>query len=396
MKTYTKEALIFALLTAALAIGCDEENPSADGGPDVDAGPDDMQDGGPPGNTPTCDTYCDTITTNCTGENAVYADRADCMDVCTTAGWPAGDEVTGSGPASGHSIGCRTYHGGAPAVDDPVMHCPHAGETGANVCGTWCDVYCGMAMNVCTGGDAIYGSMDECMSACGALDTSGELGATSGDTMQCRLYHLGVAIREDDPAMHCPHAAADGGGVCVGGWTFRTDDPTDYTRVDRMGMPAVSTALVSADTKNAYNDGDPSDDAALTFAGDLIANLEAIHTALDDDLVGATLVPCSMATDPGASPLPFCLSQPVTGTAGGPAVASLVVPDTITIDTNGTAGFPNGRLLTDPVIDVTLSVILLDLTAATQDATTLVGTNPVANDVEFSDTFPYLAPPFEP
>jgi len=71
-------------------------------------------------------------------------------------------------------------------------------------------------------------------------------------------------------------------------------------------------------------------------------------------------------------------------------VVSLVVPDTITLDTSAAAGFPNGRTLTDPVMDVTLSVILLDLTV--NDATTLVGTNPTANDVAFATEFPYLAP----
>ena len=42
-------------------------------------------------------------------------------------------------------------------------------------------------------------------------------GDTANNTTHCRLYHAGVAA--DDPATHCPHASADGGGVCV------DDDP---------------------------------------------------------------------------------------------------------------------------------------------------------------------------
>lgn len=352
------------------------------------------QDGGGGGDGPSCETYCDTVTMNCAGENVLYADRAECLQVCQTADWPAGDAVTGSGPASGNTLGCRTYHGGAPAADDPATHCVHAGETGANVCGSWCEGYCSLALGACTGDDAIYGTMDECMTACAALDDHGNLGDTSGDTVQCRLYHLGVAIRTGDTAMHCPHAAPDGGGMCVGGWTFRSDSPGDYTRVDRMGMPAVSTALVSdtggtETTKTDYNDGDPSDDAAGTFAPELIANLTALHAALDDDLTGLDLVPCSMTPDPA------CLTQEV---APGVSVQSLVVPDTITVNTGAPAGFPNGRRLDDQAIDVTLGVILLDLTTTGQTPATLAGVpvNPNHNDATFLTEFPYLAPPHAP
>ncbi len=32
----------------------------------------------------------------------------------------------------GDTLGCRLYHGGAPAITDPVLHCPHAGPTGGD------------------------------------------------------------------------------------------------------------------------------------------------------------------------------------------------------------------------------------------------------------------------
>lgn len=38
-------------------------------------------------------------------------------------------------------------------------------------------------------------------------------GDTSGNTLACRVYHLGAAA--SDAATHCPHTAEDGGGVCV-------------------------------------------------------------------------------------------------------------------------------------------------------------------------------------
>ena len=200
---------------------------------------------------------------------------------------------------------------------------------------------------------------------------------------------LGITGCSDDPAA-TPDMGTAPTDMNTGptGFDFRTDPVSAFTRVDRVGMPAVSTVL--ATNKAAYNDGDPTDDVALTFAGELIANLQGLHDALDDDLNGVPVVPCSMGPSvPGdTSSLPICLAQEV---APGVSVVSLVVPDTITLDTAAASGFPNGRLLTDPVIDVTLAVILLDLTATGQTAVSLVGTNPTANDVAFSDTFPYLA-----
>jgi hypothetical protein len=71
--------------------------------------------------------------------------------------------------------------------------------------------------------------------------------------------------------------------------------------------------------------------------------------------------------------------------------APLVLPDTLKVDTANPAGFPNGRALADPVIDVTLAVLLLDLSV--HSATDLVGAlNPATNDVAFLTEFPYVAP----
>lgn len=218
------------------------------------------------------------------------------------------------------------------------------------------------------------------------------------------MLALGVAACGDDDDDDRDSGAQDSGGRDAstdsstgdGGedsFTFRTDGPSAYERVDRMGMPAVATALVTS--KNEYNDADPEDDVANTFAGEIIASLRALHgtkesEGLDNDLTGADLVPCSMTGG-----LPECVTQTVGG-EGSPTVASLILPDDITLNTSVASGFPNGRMLTDPVIDVTLAVILLDLHTNDQTPASLIGTNPTENDVEFSDEFPYLAEPQEP
>ncbi|GGD62248.1 DUF4331 family protein [Croceicoccus mobilis] len=81
--------------------------------------------------------------------------------------------------------------------------------------------------------------------------------------------------------------------VMGSGFDFRSDDPADYTRVDRMGMPAVSTALIGSDLKNAYNDADPTDDANGDFVPEISDQLAGLTNALADDLVAAGLTPCA-------------------------------------------------------------------------------------------------------
>jgi hypothetical protein len=164
---------------------------------------------------------------------------------------------------------------------------------------------------------------------------------------------------------------------------FRTDQPDAYARVDRSGMPAIATALIAS--RDAYNDANPSDDIAGTFVPEILNSLTALHGALDGQLTDLGFTPCTVVGDG-------------TGSCAAFAVP-LIIPDTVKIDTSATAGFPNGRQLTDPVVAVTLAVALLELTGdpAPHAPDALVGVvNPTANDKEFLGSFPFLAEPFQP
>lgn len=164
----------------------------------------------------------------------------------------------------------------------------------------------------------------------------------------------------------CGHKSDDNGRVTV------------VSQVDRVGMPAVATALIT--DKDTYNAASPHDDAASMFVPQITTNLDSIHTKLNDDITAAGLRP--------------------TNTAGSLSnAAAAIVPDTLKINTAVAANFPNGRRLADPVIDRTLSLILLVQSATptpAQDINTLANLplNPPANDKAFSSTFPYLATPF--
>jgi hypothetical protein len=285
----------------------------------------------------------------------------------------------------------------SPAMDDAFVP-TDAPVVITNDCAGYCTQ---MAIN-CTGANAQYIDTADCMAQCTALGwAAGTPGAMDGNTLACRIYH-GGAPAVMDPGAHCPHAGASGAGVCGASVTFRTEAASTATRVDRMGMPAVATATISSGMKDAYNDANPSDDAALTFAGDQIATLTGIHTALDDDLAMETLTPCSMVDTidvDGAGPtppLPECLAQEVIP-GSGLRVFQLVIPDTLRVNPAQISGFPNGRDLNDAVIDITLGAALLDL--GTHTAGTLAGLplNPPANAAgELLTTFPYFGVAAEP
>jgi hypothetical protein len=129
-----------------------------------------------------------------------------------------------------------------------------------------------------------------------------------------------------------------------------------FVNVDRQGNPGVNTVAVPFARKNEYNNATPADDAAGKFANDIVGVLKSLGT--NDASIGV--------------------------------LASLVVAkgDILRIDTTiANAGFPNGRRLSDDVIDTLLFF------AANQNT---LGDNVNANDVAFRSAFPFLAPAHQP
>jgi hypothetical protein len=138
-----------------------------------------------------CTSYCTTIMDAC-GDTPQYANQRGCEDHCTSyAGLPLGNE----GEQSGNTVACRLYHATVASATTPELHCPHAGPTGGNVCGSWCENYCFLALRNCPMlfGD---GGEERCQQECGQIPDDGESGDQSGDTVQCRMHYLGLAGTE--------------------------------------------------------------------------------------------------------------------------------------------------------------------------------------------------------
>jgi len=156
-----------------------------------------------------CEGYCTQVMANCTGGNASFPSIDACLAACEAFPLGSFDDT------SGNSVQCRTYHASFPAAADPDAHCPHASVAShGGVCGSVCDAYCDQAMAHCTDDNALYGSREECMTACGGFDDGGAFNATTGDTAQCRTYHASFPAA-GAPDSHCGHAAEEPTDVCV-------------------------------------------------------------------------------------------------------------------------------------------------------------------------------------
>jgi hypothetical protein len=160
-----------------------------------------------------CDNYCSTINTACTGTpNAQYGfiDLTDCLTYCNAVGWTAGTQGQ-----TGNTLACRVDHAVNASVSaaQATIHCPHAGPTGGTVCGGYCESYCELALEACTGANQIFASAGECTTACNTLaannvppGSDGNL--KTGNSLQCRIWHLAVA-RVSNPQIHCFHGRPD-------------------------------------------------------------------------------------------------------------------------------------------------------------------------------------------
>lgn len=143
-------------------------------------------------------------TGNCTGGEAQYADMKSCVNSAATFAPGTAADMTGN------TLGCRAYHATA-AKDAPATHCVHAGPAGGGLtyCGDTCEGFCDIAAATCK---AEWPDKAACMTSCMGLSSTIQnynTSFTSGNTVECRLYHATVAATDAASATtHCPHTKA--------------------------------------------------------------------------------------------------------------------------------------------------------------------------------------------
>ncbi|MBL8554553.1 MAG: DUF4331 family protein [Phenylobacterium sp.] len=101
-----------------------------------------------------------------------------------------------------------------------------------------------------------------------------------------------VAFRSDFPYLAAPHGGAPAAGA-GSNFNFRTDPASAYVQVDRMGMPAIATALISSSAKNAYNDDSPAIDGTVKYVNEITSTLAVLANALQDDFQRLGLSICA-------------------------------------------------------------------------------------------------------
>ena len=124
-------------------------------------------------------------------------------------------------------------------------------------------------------------------------------------------------------------------------------------QVDRMGRPGIATLIVKPARKDEFNKGLPANDAS--FRADAVSILTTA---------------------------PYSLSS-----ATATALAGVLFPDVLSIDTSTPTAYLNGRRLQDDVIDASLN--LLTNGAVTTD-------NVSSSGKHYTSTFPFMGPPIQP
>ena len=168
---------------------------------------------------PTCDQYCDIELAACSGKNAQYESREQCLAVCAAL-------TPGVNPDTAvNTMACRRYHS-FNAVTGPEMHCSHSGPTGDGHCGdtskpadgfsTNCESYCQLVANACP--DEFESELVDakgCMAACVELEGAApdshytSTGAESREGLDCRVLYTARAFRDPEAC-----ASAVGAGDC--------------------------------------------------------------------------------------------------------------------------------------------------------------------------------------
>ena len=188
------------------------------------------------------------------------------------------------------------------------------------------------------------------------------------------------------------HGRNVSGNPIIGVWstTDRLGADGSYHQVSRLGNPLVNEVVIPLRDKDVFNASQPRDDAQfLDYVTDpeVPELIEAIYgdeapPTPRDDLVEVFLTGVDGLNQPRnvvpSEQLRLNMTTPVTEN-----------PNRLGVIGGDNQGFPNGRRLTDDVLDIDLQVLEGELAGEPNDYGDGVNTN----DVAFADSFPYFALP---
>jgi Domain of unknown function (DUF4331) len=172
--------------------------------------------------------------------------------------------------------------------------------------------------------------------------------------------------------------------------TFKNNAQGGWTQVSRLGMPLVNEVVIPVKDKDKFNASKPWHDAQFgkyvtnPELPKLIQGIYKIPAPKEprDDLVQVFLTGVPKLNQP-AKVRPAELLRLNT------AIPPTAKPKRLGVLDGDIAGYPNGRRLTDDVVDISLQVVEGELVGAKNDLGDAVN----VNDQSFSRAFPYLALP---
>ncbi|GAB2886028.1 DUF4331 domain-containing protein [Streptomyces deserti] len=180
----------------------------------------------------------------------------------------------------------------------------------------------------------------------------------------------------------------------VGIWstTQRKNAQGRFTQVSRLGNPLVNEVVNPLKDKDKFNASAPRDDAQFlknVTNPELPKLIEAIYKIPAPDEPRNDLVDVFLKGVEGLNQPPHV--TPSEQLRLNTSVKPAAKPKRLGVLDGDNAGFPNGRRLTDDVIDASLQVVEGELLGAKND----LGDAVDANDKKFGHSFPYLANPTE-
>ena len=174
---------------------------------------------------------------------------------------------------------------------------------------------------------------------------------------------------------------------------------SDEAQVSRLGMPLVNEVVIPLGLKDKFNASEPFDDVANFGASVVDPELAKLFHAIYGLSVPAA--PRNDIVAVFATGVPG-LNQPAGVAPGEMLRLNLTIPPAATPNRLGVlagdlAGFPNGRRLTDDVVDIEERVVAGVLVNGFNVApNNQLGDGVDANDMPFLPYFPYVAPPQNP
>lgn len=178
----------------------------------------------------------------------------------------------------------------------------------------------------------------------------------------------------------------------VGIWstTQRKSASGHWTQVSRLGMPLVNEVVLPLKDKDKFNASSPWNDADFLPSvtnpelPKLIEGIYKIKAPAEprNDLVSVFLTGVKDLNQPPGV-------KPAEALRLNTSIKPTAEPKRLGVLDGDNAGFPNGRRLTDDVLDIALQVVEGELVGSKND----LGDAVDANDAKFEASFPYVALP---